>query len=165
MSSTEIEGRFAAVISSLGAVTNGYFRYMAPEESSTGDLDTQEFGYSMDVDGTEVADNDVPALDGFDRQVADFLTLGDTPTFQIRMIPEGVSGSYSCGEGPNSFRLVGMSYDGYTTDNASHPGSCSVDVTFAEGIYSGTFSGTLFNSAGDSMVITNGVLRNDGTGL
>jgi len=165
VSSTEIEGRFAAVFSGLGEVTDGYFRYEVPVEVPSGGLGPQEFGYSMDVDGTEVTDNTVLALDGFDRQVAGFLTLGDTPAFQIRMIPEGVSGSYSCGEGPNSFRLVGMSYQGFTTDNESHPGSCSVDVTFAAGIYSGTFSGTLYNSDGDVMEITNGIVRNDGTGL
>jgi len=169
VSTTEVEGRFAASLSgtqsTLGTVTDGYFRYMVPEQTPTGGLGSQEYGYSMDVAGVEVTDNDVLPLDGFDRQVANFLTLGDTPVFQIRMIPEGVSGSYTCGQGPNSFRLVSMAYDGYSTDNSNHPGSCSVDITYTDGIYSGTFSGTLFNSAGDSIAITNGVVRNDGTGL
>lgn len=169
VSTTEVEGRFAASLSglqsSLGTVTDGYFRYVKPEEAPTGGLGSQEYGYSMDVDGVEVTDNQVLPLDGFDRQVANFLTLGDTPVFQIRMIPEGVSGSYTCGQGPNSFRLVSMAYDGYSTDNSSHPGSCSVNITYAAGIYSGTFSGTLFNSAGQSIAITNGIVRNDGTGL
>jgi hypothetical protein len=165
ISSTEIEGRFAATFTELGTVTNGYFRYEEPEVTNPGGLADGEYGYSMDVDGVNVTDNDVPALDGFDRQVDDFLTLGDTPTFQIRMIPEGVSGTYSCGQGPNAFRLVGMSYQGFTTDNSTYPGSCSIDVSYSDEIYSGTFNGTLYNAQGDEMVITNGILRNDGSQL
>lgn len=165
VSSTEIEGRFAAVLTNLGTVTNGYFRYEVPQETGTGGLADGEYGYSMDVDGENVTNSSVPALDGFDRQVASFLTLGDTPTFQMRMIPEGVSGTYNCGEGPNSFRLVSMYYQGFSSDNATYPGSCSISVNYASGIYSGTFSATLRNNAGGTMEITNGVVRNDGSEL
>jgi hypothetical protein len=81
------------------------------------------------------------------------------------MIPEGVGGVYTCGQGPNSYRLVSMYYQGYTTDGDTYPGSCSVTVDYTGEVYSGTFSGTLYNSDGDEMVITNGEFRNDGSEL
>ncbi|MCC1498116.1 hypothetical protein [Alcanivorax sp. 1008] len=167
VSTTEVEGRFAAHLlgtsdNEFGTVTDGYFRYETPSTGGGG-LAEGEYGYSMDVDGENVTVTGVPALDGFDRQVAGFLTLGDTPTFQIRMIPDNSTGTYTCGEGPNSFRLVGMSYAGGTSENSS--GSCTVNVTSAGAVYEGTFSGTLYTAGGTAIAITNGFFRNDGSEL
>lgn len=164
---TEVEGRFAARLQGaggeLGTVTDGYFLYNVPVSGGGAGLGAGEFGYSMDVDGVNITNASVPALDGFDRQVANFLTLGDTPTLQIRMIPEGVTGNYSCGSGPNAFRIVGITYAGHTSENTG--GNCSISVTSAGAVYEGTFSGTLYNSAGSALVISNGVFRNDGSQL
>ncbi|RDL45996.1 hypothetical protein DN730_02850 [Marinomonas piezotolerans] len=167
VSTTEVEGRFAVALegsnkTSFSTVSDGYFRYKVPETPAGNGLGQGELGYSMDVNGKNVTVNNVPALDGADRQVADYLTLGDTPTFQINMIPEGKSGSYTCGQGPNAYRRVAMSYQGHSSNNS---GSCTVDVVYANGVYSGTYSGTLYSNTGDKMVITNGVLRNDGSSL
>lgn len=168
VSATEIEGRFSASFD-LGDTTNGYFRYKKQIETPTEGLQSGEFGYSMYVDGVLVKNNEVPALDGFDRQVAGYLTLGDTPYFGMRMIPEGVSGSYTCGSGP-AFRIIEMDYSpelagGHGSQNSTHPGTCSISVNYSDKIYSGTFSGTLYNSAGDKIEITNGIFRNDGKNL
>lgn len=168
ISMTEVEGRFAAHLKSgsdseFGTVTDGYFRYDIPSTGGGDGLAEGEYGYSMDVDGENVTVTNVPALDGFDRQVAGYLTLGDTPTFQIRMIPDDSVGTYTCGQGPNSFRLVGMSYGGGTSENST--GNCTIEVTSAGDVYEGTFSGTLYTSGGTAIEITNGFFRNDGSQL
>ena len=109
--------------------------------------------------------NDIiyPSLDEFDRQVAGHLTLGDTPTLQLRMIPDGVVANYNCGDNA-PWRTIAISYGGSTTDGSTI-GSCTINVTSAGSIYEGTFSGTLYSSAGVEMVITNGFFRNDGSQL
>ena len=169
VSSTEVEGRFAASLvgasnNDFGTVTDGYFRYTVPASNTSSDLAADEYGYSMDVNGSRVTVNNVPALDGFDRQVDGYFTLGDTPTLQLNFIPDGGVGSYSCGSGPNQFRLVAMAYNGYTSTNAPG-GSCSIEVTSAGDRYEGSFSATLYSGGGDQMTITNGFFRNDGSQL
>ncbi len=165
---TDVEGRFAAVLKDasgnvFGTVTDGYFRY-SPAASGGSGLAAGELGYSMDVDGVNVTVTGVPALDEFDRQVAGYITLGDTPTLQIRMIPDAASGTFVCGQGPNSFRLVAMTYNGYVSDN-SFNGSCSADITFTNNIFEGTFSAILYATGGEMITITNGFFRNDATAL
>lgn len=168
VSALEIEGRFTATFD-LGETTDGYFRYKTPVETPTDELQADEFGYSMYIDGVLVKNNEVPPLDGYDRPVGSYLTLGDTPRFKLHMIPEAVSGNYICGQnGP--YRTVEMSYSpalisGHGSQNATYPGSCTIAVSYIDGIYSGTFSGTLYNADGEKIDITNGVFRNDGRNL
>lgn len=170
ISTLEIEGRFSAKINGM-TVNDGYFRYESPKSSATG-LEDDEFGYTMDVNGENVTNNTVIALDEWDRGNG-YINLLDTPYMGIGLIPEGESNSYACGDGPNQFRLVNMSYglngnlgsNAYTALNETYPGSCTVDITYADGIYSGTFSGTLYNPTGDEIIITNGFFRNDGRNL
>ena len=173
VSGTEVEGRFAANLmdsndASFGSVTDGYFRYSVPVEAGTDGLEAGQFGYSMDVDGENVTVTDVPALDGFDSPAANYLSLGDAPDLQLRMIPYDTTGHYVCGEGP-AFREVALWYfhgnTYYYSDNSSHTGSCSIEITSVGAEYEGTFSGTLYTNTGTALTITNGVFRNDGSAL
>lgn len=167
---TEVEGRFAANLvtpsgSAFGSVTNGYFRYEEPSSGSTS-LADDEYGYTMTVDGENVTVTDVLALDGFDRPVANYLSLGDAPALQLRMIPDGGEGAYTCGEGP-AFRKVELWYlhQGVYYYSENDGSSCSIEVTSADSTYEGTFSGTLYSNAGTKLVITDGFFRNDASDL
>lgn len=171
-SATEVEGRFAAHLqdaggSAFGTVTDGYFRYAVPATGGGGGLAAGEYGYTMDANDVNVSVTGVAPLDGFDRPVAGYLILGNAPSLQLRMIPDGGVGSYTCGSGP-SFREVALWYlyqsVYYYSDN-SFGGSCSIEVTAADSVYEGTFSGTLYSNSGDALVITNGFFRNDGSNL
>lgn len=180
-----IEGRFAAVMVNgsedpAGTVTDGYFRKTAPSSGGddSGNIPEGEFGTLFDVGGERVGTTSAAgsvgthALSitgtGTDR----FLELGNVGasganTARIRLIPIATTGTFTCGEGPNSFRLVEMFVNagGSHTANANTPGSsCTIEVTRTGDVYEGTFEGTLI-SGDSSITVTNGMFRNDGKDL
>ncbi len=85
---------------------------------------------------------------------------------QLRMLPINQTGTFVCGQGPNSFRLVEIWLG---LENGLHKadvngGSCTINVATTGSIYSGTFSGVVVS--GDSQVIiSEGEFRVDGSSL
>lgn len=180
-----IEGRFAAVMvdsngDPAGTVTDGYFRKTAPSSGgdASGNIPEGEFGTLFDVGGERVGTTAAAGTIGTQATpitgVGDdrYLELGNVGapganTARLRLIPINTTGTFVCGEGPNSFRLVEMIVNkgGRHTADANTPGSsCTIEVTRTGDVIEGTFEGTLIG--GDSTItVTNGVFRNDGSDL
>lgn len=100
-----------------------------------------------------------------------YLTMGGNPpgsanNIQLRMLPIGQTGSYTCGEGPSSFRLVHvyLVQEFVTYRAEGDVGDCSIEVLRADELYEGTFSGTFVNDEGQTLT-AQGSFRNDGSGL
>lgn len=97
-----------------------------------------------------------------------FLAFNGTGIFdQLRMIPINQTGTYTCGQGPSSFRLVEMwlTFNTSTQYKAdSTVGSCTIVVNQVGDVYSGTFSATVVKNS-DSIAITDGVFKVDGSAL
>jgi hypothetical protein len=81
---------------------------------------------------------------------------------RLRMIPINTTGIFTCGQGPNSFRLVEaiVAVGGvqYVANNTA--GSCTIEVSSVGSTYEGTFSGTFVNTGGESIAVTSGQFRN-----
>ena len=136
-----------------------------------------QFGAVFDLDGAsgEYLDpgaGQVIPITGLGDQR--FLSLGGgrpgtINRIQLRMIPINQTGTFTCGEGPSSFRIVHIWYtaaDGTTyLAGEQDRGECTIEVSRVGAVYEGTFSARVFNDAGESIGITNGSFRNDGSAL
>ncbi|MBC8210957.1 MAG: hypothetical protein H8E21_07790 [Gammaproteobacteria bacterium] len=157
-------GQFTPVTGNGGGSTTG-----APE------IPAGEFGLAFKLDGVVTQRTTAtPTLPGIALAITGLGTerylafLGTGVTDQLRMIPINTTGTYTCGAGPNSFRLVEMwlSLPGSHKADASK-GSCTISVTSVGSVYAGTFSGTVISDSDGvtAVSITEGVFRVDGSSL
>lgn len=140
--------------------------------TSASPLPGDKFGASFDADGVGVlasldAQPAVPITGVGDER---FLELGGGAVVsdgaRLRMLPIGQTGEFQCGQGPSDFRLVEMivMVSGATYRADKDGGSCTIQVTRADSLYEGTFSGSLVGEGG-TVSVTNGIFRNDGSSL
>jgi hypothetical protein len=134
------------------------------------------FGAVLDVNGTTfqyLPDNAgvVIPITGLGAQR--FLTMGGggsgvPNSVQLRMIPINQTGNFTCGEGPNSFRIVHIWFidqNGVSYRAGEGQGDCSITVSQVGAVYEGTFSGRVVSDAGDTITLSDGSFRNDGSSL
>lgn len=187
VTANSISGHFNATFaaeSGVGtAAEQGYFHYQKYHEAPPSeDLQADEFGYSLKADGVLEKDTTVLPLDGWDLGPEQQVKLGTKRevtysghSYHMSTIPGKTSGTYACGDNA-PWRTIVLTYSleevtgeingvEYRSNREDYPGSCTITVNYANGIYSGTFSGTLYNKTGGKVEITEGKFRNDGTGL
>lgn len=136
------------------------------------------YGAILTIDGTEVSYAAASAAEAGGIAIPitglgdqRFLSLGGgapgtANNVQLRMLPIGQTGSYTCGEGPSDFRLVHvyLVQEFVTFRAEGDVGSCRIEVTRAGDTYEGTFQGTFVNGDGESRTAS-GSFRNDGSSL
>lgn len=152
----------------------GQFAPTSPS-TSTGGISENEFGLVFKADGL-LTTRTIATVDhrgialaitglGNDRYLA---FIGTGVTDQLRMIPINQTGTYTCGQGPNSFRLVEiwLSLNGGTHTADTNGGSCTITVESVGDLYSGTFNAVVLPAGGGaSVAITEGQFRVDGSSL
>jgi|GEM_PF-3536970 len=144
-------------------------------EGGTGAIPDGEFGLVFKADGTQftrTVTTPIPggialAITGLgDERFLAFNSSGILD--QLRMLPINQTGTFICGQGPNSFRLVEIWLG---LENGLHKadvngGSCTIVVSSVGSIYAGTFSGVVVSADGNSQVtISEGEFRVDGSSL
>lgn len=187
VTANSISGHFSATFSPAAnvgtAAEQGYFHYQKyHEEAPSEDLQADEFGYSLKADGVLEKDTTVNPLDGWDLGPEQQVNLGTKRevtysghSYHMSTIPGKTSGTYACGDN-SPYRTIVLTYSlervtgeingvEYRSNREDYPGACTITVNYANGIYSGTFSGTLYNKAGDKIEISEGKFRNDGRNL